>query len=101
MAKMLSKSGNYCFLTGFRNCLPRRKFHARYCKSGQEPMAGELTGPRGDLLRGHSANVLCVLLYAHRIMWLSVLLREDSLCGVSGCQSQELTTGERTVNTSK
>lgn len=47
-------------------------------------MAGELTGPRGDLLRGHSANVLCVLLYAHRIMWLSVLLREDSLCGVSG-----------------
>lgn len=36
---------------------------ANLAKNPLGSMAGELIGPRGDLLRGHSANVLYVSLY--------------------------------------
>lgn len=70
------------------------------CTSGQELMAGELAGPRGDLLRGPSANVLHVLFYMCRAMQLPAFLTKASLCGGQWL-SQELTTSERTANTSK
>lgn len=63
--------------------------YSSHFKSGQQFIAGEITGPRGELTTVSQLNrqsiklpskLVCVYIHRHRAVWLSHLLREVSLC---------------------
>lgn len=86
---------------------PQEEMCDWYCKSGQEPMAGDLMDPRGELttvilLNGHNIKLTsasqCAGSRCYCFSTLSALTGETSLCGGQWL-TQKVTAGHRAENT--